>query len=278
MLLCTVRGCRQPLRREARRWVCPRGHAFDVARSGYANLLQPHERRSRAPGDSAAAVAARRRIWSAAAMPPLFDSGGMAAALHSVLDVGCGEGSWLASIDAPERHGIDISVPAIEAAAKRYPDCNWFVVNADRFIPYSDGSFDLVTSITARMNDAEFRRVLRDDGRLLVAIPALDDLIELRGGRPMRDRVERTIAMFPSFEFVEQRRVTTTAHLDRQGIADVLASSYRGMKIVDVEESDVTFSRDVLVFTASSPPSRNHPSSSGKPCTSPARRRGPRGA
>ncbi len=31
------------------------------------------------------------------------------------------------------------------------------------------------------MNVSEFRRVLRDDGRLLVAIPAPDDLIELRG-------------------------------------------------------------------------------------------------
>jgi 23S rRNA (guanine745-N1)-methyltransferase len=250
MLLCTVRGCRLPLARETRRWVCPRGHAFDVARSGYANLLQPNDRRSREPGDSAEAVAARRRLWSAVAMPPLWNSGGTAAALHRVLDVGCGDGYWLAQIDAPERHGIDISIPAIEAAAKRYPDCHWFVANADRFVPYADASFDLVLSITARMNDAEFRRVLREGGRLLVAIPAPDDLIELRGGREMRDRVERTIAMFPSFELIERRRVTTKAHLDKQGIADVLASSYRGMKVVEVEESEVTFSRDLLTFAS----------------------------
>ena len=38
--------------------ICPRGHSFDVARSGYINLLQPQERRSRNPGDSADAVAA----------------------------------------------------------------------------------------------------------------------------------------------------------------------------------------------------------------------------
>jgi 23S rRNA (guanine745-N1)-methyltransferase len=243
MLLCTVRGCRLPLAREARRWVCARGHAFDVARSGYTNLLQPNDRRSREPGDSAEAVAARRRLWSAAAMPPLFECGG-----HSILDVGCGDGYWLAQVDAPERHGIDISIPAIEAAAKRYPDCHWFVANADRFVPYADASFDLVLSITARMNDAEFRRVLRGGGRLVVAIPAPDDLIELRGGRPMRDRVERTMAMFPSFALLEQKRVTTKAHLDKQGISDVLASSYRGMKVVEAEEAEVTFSRDVLMF------------------------------
>ena len=51
------------------------------------------------------------------------------------------------------------------------PECEWIVANADRFVPYADGSFSLVMSITARMNASEFRRVLRDDGRLLVAFP-----------------------------------------------------------------------------------------------------------
>src|SRR5690242_21862739 len=101
MLLCTVRDCRQPLQRAARRFVCERGHAFDVARSGYVNLLQPNERRSRNPGDTAEAVAARRRVWSAAAMPPLSVTG------NRVLDIGCGDGYWLASSNVPERVGID---------------------------------------------------------------------------------------------------------------------------------------------------------------------------
>jgi 23S rRNA (guanine745-N1)-methyltransferase len=241
MLLCTVRDCRLPLHRDARRFVCARGHAFDVARSGYVNLLQPNERRSRAPGDTAEAVAARRRVWSAAAMPPLSVPG------NAVLDVGCGDGYWLSSIDAPERVGIDISVPAIEAAAKRHPDCFWIVANADRFIPYSDASFDAVLSITARMNDAEFRRVLRDDGRLLVAVPAPDDLIELRRGA-QRDRVPRTIETFASFTLLEQRRVTKTAVVD---INDVTLSSYRGKRAKEMRE--VTFSLDLLLFAPALP-------------------------
>ena len=62
MLLCTVRTCHQPLVREERRVICARGHSFDVARSGYINLLQPQDRRSKQPGDTADAVAARRRL------------------------------------------------------------------------------------------------------------------------------------------------------------------------------------------------------------------------
>ena len=32
-------SCQKPLCREERRLVCPAGHSFDVARSGYVNLL-----------------------------------------------------------------------------------------------------------------------------------------------------------------------------------------------------------------------------------------------
>jgi 23S rRNA (guanine745-N1)-methyltransferase len=170
-----------------------------------------------------------------------------------VLDVGCGEGHHLGALRAElecEAHGIDISVPAIEAAARTHRDCTFVVANADRFLPYADTSFDLVISINARLNPPEFRRVLRDDGTLLVSILGSDDLHELRGG-PERDHVERTIAMFAdAFELVRHERVNHVAHLDRDAIRDALLASYRGMRKVDVDEIDVTLSRDVLLFRA----------------------------
>ena len=260
MLLCTVRACHEPLRREGRRFVCARGHAFDIARSGYVNLLQPNERRSRNPGDSAEAVAARQRLHDrlgvilSEAKDLLRQGIPRSARDDTVLDVGCGDGYWLASIDGKERVGIDISVPAVEAAAKRYSDCFWIVANADRFIPYSDASFDLVISITARMNDAEFRRVLRDDGRLLVAVPAPDDLIELRGNAVQRDRVARTVEFFSKFTLLEHRRVTKKVMVD---VRDVLLSSYRGARPGEIRE--VTFSLDLLLFA---PGSRGTPEGS----------------
>src|SRR5947199_10671655 len=73
-LLCTVRECRAALVREERRAVCERGHSFDVARSGYLNLLQPQDRRSRHPGDSAEAVAARRRVIERGLTKPIDDT------------------------------------------------------------------------------------------------------------------------------------------------------------------------------------------------------------
>jgi len=72
MLLCPVRDCHMALGRMERQLFCPRGHSFDVARSGYINLLQPQERRSKQPGDSAAAIAARRRLHDRGVTEPLL--------------------------------------------------------------------------------------------------------------------------------------------------------------------------------------------------------------
>src|SRR5207248_3234536 len=114
-----------------------------------------------------------------------------------VLDAGCGDGFYLGSLAGQtgfDGHGVDISTPAVDAAARRYPECEWIVANADRFLPYPDRSFSIVLSITARMNAREFRRVLRDGGSLLIGLPAPDDIKELRGEG--RDRVARTIETF----------------------------------------------------------------------------------
>src|SRR5208282_2744380 len=101
MLLCPVRDCHLALVHEGRRVFCPRAHSVDVARSGYINLLQPQERRSRQPGDTAAAVAGRRRLHDLGVTAPFLHAiGEMLAASpsDSVLDAGCGDGFYLGSL------------------------------------------------------------------------------------------------------------------------------------------------------------------------------------
>jgi len=253
MLLCPVRGCGLALVRAERRLFCPRGHSFDVARSGYVNLLQPQERRSKQPGDTAAAIAGRRRLHDSGVTQPLLEAVAemMAASPGDmVLDAGCGEGFYLGTIARRTgcmAHGIDISIPAIDAAARRYPGCEWIVANADRFVPYADCSFSIVMSITARINAREFQRVLRDDGRLLVALPAREDLVGLRGVG--RDRVAQAVdALTTGFRLVNQRCVTATADLDAAGVQDVLHSIYRPKQPQPAKPMRVTFSLDLLLF------------------------------
>ena len=259
--LCTVRGCQQPLARDGNRYVCRNSHSFDIARSGYVNLLQPQDRRSRNPGDSKEAVAARRRFLERGFAQPLIDAVAALVTNGPALDVGCGEGRQLAAFRRDESHGIDISVPAIDLAARTWRECQFVVANADRFLPYESASFAFVTSVTSRVNAAEFRRVLRPDGMLIVAVAAPDDLIELReavlGERKLIDRTESAITTLePHFRLVKQERVRTVAHLDREAIGDVMTSSYRAMRtreresLARLDEMDVALSRDVMVFEA----------------------------
>ncbi len=173
----------------------------------------------------------------------------------AVLDAGCGDGYYagmLARETECDAHGIDISIPAIEAAARRYPQFEWVVANADRFVPYTDASFSVVLSITARMNAAEFRRVMRDDARLLVAVPGPEDLIEVRGAG--RDRGARTVEEFAGdFHLIEQKRVTSTLQLDETAVNDVLLAIYRPVHAKPVTAMQLTFSLDLMLFTPRPP-------------------------
>ena len=129
------------LARADQRVVCPHGHSFDVARSGYINLLQPQDRRSKQPGDTAAAIAGRRRLHDSGATAPLLHGIAdiVSAASHDiVLDAGCGEGFFLGSLTRKtgfDAHGLDISIPAVDAAARRYPECQWIVANHALYRP-----------------------------------------------------------------------------------------------------------------------------------------------
>jgi 23S rRNA (guanine745-N1)-methyltransferase len=252
-LVCPVRNCHLPLAREPQRLLCPGGHSFDVARSGYINLLQPQDRRSKQPGDTPAAVLARRRLHDRGVTEPLL--GAVAEMIGAsrddiVLDAGCGDGFYLGTLSRQNgfaAHGVDISIPAVDAAARRYPECEWIVANADRFVPYAPRSCSLILSITARMNADEFRRVLRDDGRLLVAAPAPRDLIELRGIG--RDRVDSIVERFSQhFKLSDRRRFLTAADLDADAVRDILLSIYRPMQAQPAVAMSVTLSLDFLLF------------------------------
>jgi hypothetical protein len=82
---------------------------------------------------------------------------------------------------------------------------------------------------------------------LLVAVPAADDLIELRGTG--RDRAARTVAEFANaFRLVEQRKISTSAKLDEASVTDVLHSVYRPLQKEPTRGQRLTFSLDALMF------------------------------
>jgi 23S rRNA (guanine745-N1)-methyltransferase len=247
---------------------CPYGHAFDRAREGYWNLLQPQDRRSTRAGDRDAAVAARRS-WLARGFAE-----GLAALLSEriealqlpegavAIDVGCGEGTLTARLFASrDVHGcgVDLSTTAVRLAAKLAPDLAWIVANADRGLPFADGSVDLALSIFGRRPASELRRVMAPTATLLVVVPAEDDLIELRQaaqgeGRRQERASDALAGLTPHFELAAASTWRHRARHDREALIDALAMSYRGaraserQRLTNVSALDVTLAADILAL------------------------------
>jgi 23S rRNA (guanine745-N1)-methyltransferase len=116
---------------------CEAGHAFDIARQGYVNLLTG---RPPAGAETPDMVAARAELLAAGHLAPVAraavdavsqpDSDGL------VLDVGAGTGYYLAAVlDArPTHHGLalDVSKAAARWAARAHPRASSVVADAWR--------------------------------------------------------------------------------------------------------------------------------------------------
>jgi 23S rRNA (guanine745-N1)-methyltransferase len=267
-LACTVRACGRPLTREDSRVTCPAGHAFDVARSGYLSLLQPQDRRSPVPGDTKEAVAARARLLETgvgrAAIDAIVSRAPVGTSRPVAADLGCGSGELLGALAAVQEicgAGIDLSTAAVERAARRYPALTWIVANADRRLPFLDASVHLVLSLNGRRNPEECARVLATDGVLIVALPAPDDLIELRaevqGEGVPRERADAAVASHaPLFALAERFTVRERHRLDRVSLRDLLRGTYRGARtsaferVEALDALEVTLATEVCVFRA----------------------------
>lgn len=268
VLACSVRGCGLPLAARERSLVCAQGHAFDRARSGYVNLLQPQDRRSLEAGDSRHEIEARARLLAAGFGRVLEEE--LVAHLATLglapgavaLELGSGSGERLVAL--AERFGLagiglDLSSAAVEHAARRTPGLTWIVANADRRLPLVDAGVTLVLTVHGRRNPAECARVLAPGGFLLAALPAADDLAELRAlvqgsglGR------ERTRVFVAEHELHFEVRARSTARelrmCARAELLDLLMGTYRGARrsaaeaIARLTTLEVTLASDVLLL------------------------------
>jgi len=184
-----------------------------------------------------------------------------------VAELGCGTGELLTALArrcAVRAIGIDLSTAAVAKAARHNPALTWVVANADRRIPLLDRSAALVLSIHARRHPAECARVLMPGGSLLVAVPAPDDLVELRervlGQAQPRSRLDAVLIEHADrFELRETFTVRARHRLERTGLLDLLAGTYRGARssaaeaVAELTALDVTLASDVAIFAVRPP-------------------------
>ena len=203
-LRCPV--CAGALEKRAGAYLCPKTHSFDIAKSGYVNLLlnssQGHH------GDDKLMVRARRDFLDKGYYDRFIAAVADAAAEFTpqeatVLDAGCGEGIYslavLRAIEKAGKHGellgVDISKTALQYASKRSPD------------------FTLCVASCAHLPE-EFARVLKPGGYLLRAYPLREHLWELKAliyDTPLDN--PPTPLTTEGFTLVETREVRDIIHL-----------------------------------------------------------------
>lgn len=187
---------------------CAEGHSFDVARQGYLSLLTGGVNAANA--DSADMVTARTLFLKTGHYEPLAHAlaatvAGLCPSDGTVVDAGTGTGYYLATVlDAlPEAVGLglDISKFALRRAAGAHPRAGTATWDIWKPLPVADGAADVVINVFAPRNGAEFRRVLRPDGALVVVTPTARHLAELPARLGMlsvdaakEDRLHRTLS------------------------------------------------------------------------------------
>lgn len=191
-LNCPV--CLQPLEGNNKHLECPQRHSFDAARQGYWNLLLANQKRSKDPGDNAEMVQARRNFLALGHYQPLAEAVSTRVTTlgdktdnYRIVDMGCGEGYYTSAMrnqleqtgNTFQLAGLDISKHAVKAAAVQDKAIAWMVASGAR-MPVADSSLDLVTVLFSRLMPEEFSRTLKPAGKLLIAYPGEQHLIELR--------------------------------------------------------------------------------------------------
>ena len=160
-----------------------RRHCFDFSRSGYLNLAGPHG----GEGDLKASVRARSLFLESGYYERLADTVCEVLAscsVNTVLDAGCGEGYYTNRMALGRAAlGVDLSSAGIDHAAKaaKREGLNACYAVASLFkLPVADASFDAITNLFAPCAEAEFVRVLRPGGVLIVVAAGEHHLLGLK--------------------------------------------------------------------------------------------------
>ncbi|MBN6055913.1 methyltransferase domain-containing protein [Nonomuraea sp. RK-328] len=147
-----------------------------------------------------------------------------------IVDAGAGTGHYLAGVLQAVDGGIgvafDVSKHAVRRAARAHPRVGAFVADVWRPLPIRSGVADVVMDVFAPRNSAEFRRVLRPGGAVVVVTPApehLSPLVEELGLISVDEDKERRLARgMEGFTEVERRSVAFDMELDHGGVAEVV--------------------------------------------------------
>lgn len=225
--------CERDLEQGTTAWSlsCSSGHAFDANKRGYLTLV---DRGRGIHGDSREILEQRARFLALGHYSPVAE---LIAELvptgpgQSILDSGCGTGYYLTELMA-RRTGwqalaLDVSPDAVAMSVRAAGGTTTGVVSdVWQPLPVRDDRVDVVLCVFAPRNAAEFARVLRATGHLVVVTPAEDHLVQLRdSGRLIGIQPDKLAhldaGLADRFRLEERRSVRYDVRLDAAAVSSL---------------------------------------------------------
>lgn len=176
-----------------------------------------------------------------------------------MLEVGSGTAHYLRRSLGDDEAGVgvalDVSKAAARLAARLDPRIAAVVADVWRGLPIADHCLDGVLCVFAPRNLAEFARVLRPDGRLVVVTPKPEHLAGLRDRHgllevPAGKADQLALAAAEFFEPLSLGGLVRTSQVDAALAADVIAMGPNAFHRVpeDVTGGNLVVAVNVQVF------------------------------
>lgn len=257
MLICPK--CSQELNKTNSSYKCNNNHCFDIAKSGYVNLLLA----SSGSGDNKKMVDARYNFLSKGYYYKLAKkiSDMLSSYLSDndvIIDGGCGTGYYdnVLKQKYPNIIGFDISKYAIDKAAKLNKDLLYIVASGKK-VPISSNSCSCIINIFSPTFPLEAKRLLNNNGIMIIVTPKDNHLIELKNiiyDKPYLN--PNNIENYEGFEICDSTQIEFKENLIKDDIFNLLEMTpylYKTkeddlLKINKILSLDITFSFNITIY------------------------------
>lgn len=241
ILKCPV--CNLSLEKKEKQWVCLNNHSYDIASKGYINLLLANQKKTKDPGDSKEMMEGRKDFLNRGYYHTFSDRlneiiiSNISRENINILDAGCGEGYFLSrlkeaicinksnSIISKQVNffGVDISKSAVTYAVRRDKRIN-FIVSSNFNLPIMANTMDVIIRNFAPSDTCELKRVLKDNGKLIVVTPGIEHLYGLKEILYVNARKhEEKETTFEGFKLTQRAEVKYNIHLeDRESVKNLI--------------------------------------------------------
>ncbi|MCD5001892.1 methyltransferase domain-containing protein [Enterococcus saccharolyticus] len=253
--------CHEPMETVEKSVRCSKNHRFDLSKKGTLYFL---DKQIKTDYDNEM-FAHRGAMIKSGMYQPLVELLAPYCTNEQILDVGCGEGSFLTALaeqtSITTGVGFDLSKEGIYLATNQPENLFWCVADLTN-LPFQEQSFSTILNIFSPSNYHEFDRILKPGGQVIKVVPRSGYLKELRAAfypnNPEKQVYsnEQVLAKFQEFyPEAERQQVTYVFDIPEENRLSLLemsplewgVSPERKARLRENPLSQITIDLDILI-------------------------------